>query len=111
MSYFTINSEVKSVKGMDDLSCRKTLIDGNGKLQLVEYHDKKDSISERHMHKKEDMVCYLISGKIRETIGNQTRELTSGDSWFVPAGVEHESYTIEDSILVCIFSPPCKDRS
>ena len=55
------------------------------------------------------MICYLISGTFKETVGDETKILTGGDSWYVPSNVEHESYTKEDSIIVCIFSPPRED--
>ena len=110
MSYFVINSEIKAIQGMDELSSRKNLVLWNDKFQLIEYHDKKGSVSERHKHLKEDMICYLISGKVKETVGNETKIVTAGDCWYVPSGVEHEADTLEDSVLICVFSPPAKDR-
>jgi quercetin dioxygenase-like cupin family protein len=110
MSYFVINSEIKAVQGMDELSIRKNLVLWEDKFQLIEYHDKKGSISERHNHLNEDMLCYLVSGKVKETVGNETKIVTGGDCWYVPAGVEHEAYTMEDSVIICIFNPPAKER-
>jgi quercetin dioxygenase-like cupin family protein len=110
MSYFVINSEVKEVEGMDKLSKRKNLILWDEKFQLIEYHDKKGSISDRHKHDSEDMICYLISGKVEETVGIEKKVVVGGDSWYVPADVEHEANTLEDSVIVCIFYPPSKER-
>ena len=109
MSYFGINSEIESVKGPDDLSRRKTLISSfDNKLQIIEYHNKKGSVSVRHKH-PENMICYLVSGKFKETVGDEMKILTAGDSWYVPSNVEHESYSIEDTVLICIFSPSRED--
>ena len=33
-------------------------------------------------------------------------ELTAGDSWCVPGGVEHEVEVLEDTVAIDIFSPP-----
>ena len=110
MSYFAINSEIKYVKGQDELSKRKTLITSpDNKLQIAEFHDKKGSITRLpdgppHRH-PQDMICYLVSGKIRETIGDESKILIAGDSWYVPSNIEHESFTIVDSVMICMFTP------
>jgi len=109
MSYFGINSKIKSVKGTDNLSRRKTLITSfDNKLQIIEYTNKKGAVSVRHKH-PENMICYLVSGKFKEKVGDETRILKAGDSWYVPSNVEHESFSIDDSVLICIFSPPRED--
>jgi quercetin dioxygenase-like cupin family protein len=109
MTYFGTNLKIKPVKGPDKLSIRKTLISSfDDKLQIIEYHNKSGSVSKRHKH-PENMIGYLVSGKFKETVGNETKTLVSGDSWYVPTNIEHESYTLEDSVLICVFSPPRKD--
>ena len=114
MNYFAINSEIKSVKGQDELSSRKTLITStDSKLQIAEFCDKRGSATRKpgtpkHRH-PESMICYLVSGKIRETIGSESKILITGDSWYVPSNVEHESYTIEESKMICIFTPARED--
>jgi len=38
-------------------------------------------------------------------IGEETFETEAGDSWNIPANVEHSAEIIEDSIAVEVFSP------
>ena len=108
MSYYGINSEIEAVQGPDELALRKTLYNGENKLQIIEYHNKKGAVSKRHSH-PETMICYLVSGKFKETVGDETKILIGGDSWYVPADVEHESYTLEDSVVICVFNPSRED--
>ena len=108
MSYFTINSEIKSVRSPDNLdkdSTRKTLISWGDKVQLCEYFDKKGATSRRHKH-PQDMIDYVVSGKTKITVGNETKILGSGDSAYVPGNIEHEGVYLEDTVMICVFIPP-----
>ena len=47
-----------------------------------------------HSHDYE-VVGYVVSGKARLHLGDQTVELKQGDSWLVPAGAEHRYEIVE----------------
>ncbi|HWQ49881.1 MAG TPA: cupin domain-containing protein [Methanosarcina sp.] len=55
-----------------------------------------------HIH---EQTGYLVSGKIIMTIGEETFEVESGDSWTIPGGVAHGVEILEDSIAIEVFSP------
>jgi len=61
-----------------------------------------------HSHPYEQ-TGYLVSGKIRLRIRESEYDVTPGDSWCMPAGVEHGAHIIEDSVAIEVFSPVRED--
>lgn len=82
---------------------QKTLVYGE-KTLMTKFRLKKGSILPRHHHPHEQ-TGYLVSGRIRLHIGDQSYECTPGDSWCVPGGAEHGADVIEDAVAVEVFSP------
>ena len=54
----------------------------------------------------EDELYYVIGGRGRMRVGNEERSVGTGMAVFIPAGMKHEFYAIEQdlTILVC-FAP------
>ncbi|MBK9217223.1 MAG: cupin domain-containing protein [Uliginosibacterium sp.] len=82
---------------------RKTLVHGD-KTLLVEFRLKQGFPLPRHAHPYEQ-TGYLVSGRIRLGIGDETRELVPGDAWNIPSDIEHGADILEDSVAVEVFSP------
>jgi quercetin dioxygenase-like cupin family protein len=61
-----------------------------------------------HSHPYEQ-TGYLVKGHIRLTVGGQQHDVTPGDSWCVPSGVEHGAQIVEDSVAIEVFSPVRED--
>nr|WP_321496216.1 cupin domain-containing protein [uncultured Methanolobus sp.] len=85
----------------------KTIVHGE-KTLMTEFLLKKGSHLPSHEHIHEQ-TGYMISGKMLLTIGDNTHEVTPGDSWNIPSDTPHEAHVIEDSIAVEVFSP-CRDE-
>ena len=85
----------------------KTLTHGE-KTLLAEFKLEKGSRLPRHAHPQEQ-TGYLVSGRIRLTIGGETMEMESGDSWCVPSNVEHGAEILADSVALEVFSPVRED--
>ena len=81
----------------------KTLVFGE-KTLLTEFRLEKESKIPRHSHPHEQ-TGYLVSGRMLLFIGEETFEAEAGDSWSIPADIEHSAEIIEDSIAVEVFSP------
>ncbi len=60
----------------------------------------------RHPH---EQTGYLVSGKIRLTIGNDTFDVSPGDGWCIREGVDHGAEVIEDAVAIEVFSPVRED--
>jgi len=78
------------------------------KTLFTEFRLKKESDLPSHSHPHEQ-TGYLVSGKIRLTVGDETLDAEPGDSWCIPGGVEHGAEILEDSIAIEVFSPVRED--
>lgn len=85
----------------------KPLVYGERTL-FAEFRLEKGSTLPMHRHPHEQ-TGYLVGGRMRLTIGEETFEVEPGDSWCVPSNVEHGGETLEDSIAVEVFSPVRED--
>lgn len=61
-----------------------------------------------HDHPHEQ-TGYLVSGRLRLSIGAETFDVRPGDSWSVPGGVPHGADVLEDAVAVEVFSPVRED--
>ena len=81
----------------------KTLVWGERTL-LCEFKIEKGKGLPSHTHPHEQ-TGYLISGRMRFTIGGETFEAEPGDSWSIRGDVGHAAEALEESKGVEIFSP------
>ena len=81
----------------------KTLVYGE-KTLCSEFRLEKGKLLPKHAHPYEQ-TGYLVKGRLRMTIGTETFDAAPGDSWCVPANVEHCAETVEDSVAIEVFSP------
>ena len=59
----------------------------------------------RHSHPHEQ-VGYVASGRMRLTIGEESRLLGTGEGYSIPSGVEHSVDEVPEScVAIDIFSP------
>ncbi|HRZ39328.1 MAG TPA: cupin domain-containing protein [Candidatus Paceibacterota bacterium] len=86
---------------------RKTLVHGDETL-MTEFRLGQGAVLPRHSHPHEQ-TGYLVTGRIRLSIGAETYEVHAGDSWCIPGGVEHGADILEDSVAVEVFSPVRED--
>ena len=42
---------------------------------------------------------------MRFELGDETKELSAGDSWVIPSEVPHEVTALEDAVAIDIFAP------
>lgn len=85
----------------------KTLAYGE-KTLLGKFHLEKGSLLPRHSHPNEQ-TGYMLSGRMRFTIGDENYDVEPGDSWCIPAGIEHSAELLEDSYIIEVFSPVRED--
>jgi len=85
----------------------KTLAYGE-KTLLAEFRLEKGAVLPRHSHPHEQ-TGYLVSGRIRLTIGEETYDVVPGDSWSIPGNVDHNAVAHENSTAVEVFSPVRQD--
>ena len=86
---------------------RKTLVHGMNTL-MTRFNLGKGSELPFHNHPQEQ-TGFLVSGRMRLTIGDETLDLVAGDSWTVPGDVAHGAVVLEDSVAIEVFSPVRED--
>lgn len=86
---------------------RRTLSYGDATL-MTEFRLRGGSILPRHDHPHEQ-TGYLVAGRLRLTIDDETRDLYPGDSWSIPCGVPHGAVALADAVAVEVFSPVRED--
>lgn len=86
---------------------RRTLCHG-ARMLLAEFRLRAGSELPAHAHPHEQ-TGYLVSGRLRLRIGDETRELGPGDSWSIPGGVEHGASVLADAVAIEVFAPVRED--
>lgn len=86
---------------------QKTFVYGD-KTLMTEFRLGKGSVLPMHRHPHEQ-TGYLVTGHLKLTIGGETHDVTPGDAWCIPSGVEHGAETVEDTVAIEVFSPVRED--
>ena len=76
----------------------------NKQMMLVRHLMKPGWQGNRHSHPHEQMV-YIVRGHLRIICGDSVFEVSSGDSFIVPGGVEHQASAFVESEVLDIFTP------
>jgi len=85
----------------------KTLVHGE-KTHLCEFRIAKGGRVPEHSHPHEQ-TGYLVSGRLKFIVGDESFEAGPGDSWCLPGDVAHAAEVLEDSVMVEVFSPLRQD--
>ena len=78
-------------------------------LMAVELHFDKGAVGAPHSHPHEQ-IGYIVSGRLvyREE-GQDDKELSTGDTYYVRPDAVHGIEVLEDTVLLDIFTPMRKD--
>jgi quercetin dioxygenase-like cupin family protein len=88
-------------------SKQKTLVYGQNTL-MAELRLSKGTRIPTHSHPQEQ-TGYLVTGRTRLFIGDETYDCSPGDSWSIPGSTEHGMFAVMDSVYIEIFSPVRED--
>lgn len=82
----------------------KPLISGD-QMTLLEVRYDAGAGAEAHVHQHESLV-YVVKGRVKTTVGNETHILGPGDVCRHPKGVLHSVEGIDQCLVIEIKSPP-----
>lgn len=86
---------------------QKTLVHGD-KTLMVEFRLQKGAALPLHSHPHEQ-TGYLVKGRLRLTVGQNTHDVLPGDSWCIPGDVPHCAECLEEAAAIEVFSPVRED--
>ena len=103
---FTYNCEIQAVPMVEGV--RRKVLSYSDNLMVCEITLEKGSVIAAHAHPHEQ-ITYVISGKCRYTVGEETKEVGAGDSVLIPGNVSHSIVILEDMKVIDVFSPARED--
>ena len=103
---FTKNCDVQAVPAGEGV-CRKVL-SYSDRLMVCEITLEAGSVIAAHQHPHEQ-ITYIISGKCRYTVGEETKEVGTGDSVLIPGNVSHSIVILETMKVIDVFTPARAD--
>jgi len=86
---------------------RRRIVTGE-KEMVVLWRAKAGAHAAPHRHPHEQ-IFWMLSGKMRFRLGEETRVCGPGEVCVIPGGVEHEAWWLEDTEVIDIFAPPRED--
>lgn len=86
---------------------QKTLVYGD-KTLMVEFRLKQGAALPLHSHPHEQ-TGYLVTGRLRLTIGGHVHDVLPGDSWCITGNVPHCAECLEEAVAIEVFSPVRED--
>ncbi|GAB5558143.1 MAG: cupin domain-containing protein [Schleiferiaceae bacterium] len=91
-----------------DPKIERQIVGFNNEIMMVNVKFDVGGIGPMHEH-YHSQVTYIVSGVFEMTIGEETRTISAGDSYFIPPHVMHGIVCKEAGILIDVFSPHRED--
>ena len=83
---------------------RRTVTHGETMYQMIA-ELKAGSVMAPHQHPQEQII-HILSGRMKLNVGNDSRVLGPGDSYYLASNVAHGVEMLEDTRVLDTFSPP-----
>ena len=107
MKGFVSHHDLESLRELGGGMTRRVLAH-SGELMAVEVGF--EAGAEGAMHTHPHVQCsYVLSGRFRYTVEDESVELAPGDSIVVPGGLPHGTLCLEAGALLDIFTPARED--
>jgi len=100
-------NEITDWEIIDD-KIQRQIVGFDDSVMMVNVRFEKGGVGQLHHH-FHTQVTYISEGKFGVTIGNETKILKKGDSFFIPSGVVHGVVCLEQGMLIDVFSPMRED--
>ena len=93
---------------VDEFVTRKVLLHHEA-MMLVEFRFKKGGVGQPHSHEEHEQIGYIAEGVFEVTVGEETRTLSRGDSYYAGKNEVHGVVALEDGVIVDTFTPIRED--
>jgi quercetin dioxygenase-like cupin family protein len=103
---WVINKEIEGSSPAPGI-VRKVLAYCDSMMCVEHYIDSNTDLAQHsHPHAQ---IAYVVEGSFRFTIGDETREVTKGDTLYVPGDIKHGAFCLEKGLVVDFFTPMRED--
>ena len=89
---------------LDEHVSRRVLQSGET-LMLVEFRFRAGGIGALHHHIEHEQVGLITSGRFEVTVGDSSRVLGPGDSYYAAKNTPHGVRALEDGTIIDAFTP------
>lgn len=103
---FVLNSEAPVEEVGPGL--KRQILGYNNEIMAVRAIFEEGAVGESHKH-AHSQVVYVVSGKFDVTVGDETRSLVAGDSFYIAPETMHGAICREAGVLIDMFSPARED--
>lgn len=93
----------RPLQDLGDGVSRRVLAHG-GSMMAVEVSFETGAIGPMHHHAHEQLT-YVLSGRFRFTIGNETHDVGAGDTLYKKPDIVHGCVCLEKGVLLDTFTP------
>ena len=93
---------------LDDKVSRKVLLHQNS-MMLVEFTFAKGGVGQPHSHEEHEQIGYIAKGSFEVTVGDETKTLSVGDSYYAAKNEVHGVVALEEGVIVDTFTPIRKE--
>lgn len=97
----------RPLQDLGDGVSRRVLAHG-GSMMAVEVSFETGAVGSLHHHVHEQLT-YVLSGRFRFTIGDETHEVTAGDTLYKKPDIVHGCVCLEKGVLLDTFTPQRQD--
>lgn len=87
---------------------QRRVLSYNEDLMTVQVAFETGAVGAEHTH-PHTQCTYVLSGRFRYSVENETVVLSPGDSIVVPSGLPHGTVCLEEGVLLDVFTPMRKD--
>jgi quercetin dioxygenase-like cupin family protein len=87
---------------------KRKIMGYDDKIMLVQVAFDEGGVGAMHEH-YHSQVTYVVSGEFRMTIGEETKIIKGGDSFYIPPHVMHGTTCTRKGMLIDVFSPIRED--
>ena len=74
--------------------------------RLGKYHFNKGVKVKPHKHEKSEQISNIVKGRLKVVANGHEFVVSEGESYIIPAGVEHWMEALEDTDSLDVFAPP-----
>lgn len=87
---------------------KRKILGYNEDIMLVRVFFEAGAVGEKHRHPHRQ-VSFVERGRFEVEIGGRKEVLVAGDSFVIPADMEHGAVCLEDGVLIDVFAPARHD--